>query len=77
MGSGTQFTVDRFVDPTPFPDFCFGKKCLRSESSPELFGIALLQHEVLKDFFGGSKKEHVRDRQQKFMHARARNPFGT
>ena len=26
MGSGTQFTVDRFVDSTPFPDFCFGTK---------------------------------------------------
>ena len=60
-----------------FPRLLFWNKNGWGVRSPELFGIALLQHEVFSYFFGGSKKEHVRDRQQKFMHARARNPFGT
>ena len=47
MGSGTQFTVDRFVDPTPFPDFCFGKKWLRSEESGAFWHCTAAHDEVL------------------------------
>lgn len=78
MGSGTQFTVDRLeLIQLKFPDVCFGEKWVEEWGVRSFLACTAAHDEVLKNFFGGSKKEHVRDRQQKFMAARARNPFGT
>ena len=56
MGSSTQFTVDRFVDPTPFPDFCFGKKWVEEWGVRSFLALHCYNMKCWKTSLGGVKR---------------------